>query len=105
MRYLSETRTRKPTLAAAGSAARRVARRGGRLRIPAPTPLPLFGARVSFLPIPSASGCAGQLGEHSTESRILTASAWGVERRAEILRGSDSARGRRGAEFVSKKEV
>lgn len=51
MLYLSEKRTRKPTLAAEGSAALR----GGRLRIPALTPLPLLRSPVPFILIPFAS--------------------------------------------------
>lgn len=50
--YLSEKRTRKPTLAAAGSSASR----GGRLRIPARTPRSLLRTPTHFPLILSGSG-------------------------------------------------
>lgn len=91
--YLSETRSRKPTLAAAGSAALR----GGRLRIPQPTTQPLVRALVLFPPIASESEFL-RVSERPRRGKRDPGRLY-LERRVEITRGSDGARGRRGAEF------
>lgn len=93
MRYLSETRSRKPTLAAAGSAALR----GGRLRIPQPTPQPLVRAWVLFSPFASESEFP-RVSERSRGGKRDPGRLY-LGRRVEIPRGSDGAQGRRGAEF------
>lgn len=77
--------------------------RGGRLRIPAPTPRSLLRILAYFPLILSVSGVCRAAGRalYGKEDPF----AWGIEQCAEILRGSDSAGGRRGEEFVSEKGV
>lgn len=86
-------RSRKPTLAAAGSAVRR----GGRLRIPEPTPQPAFRVPLLVSLIASESGIL-RAPERLPRGK-LDRGRLHLGRRAEIPRGRDGARRRRGAEF------
>lgn len=80
-----------------GGGQERAARRGGRLRIPEPTPQPVFRVRLLVSLTASESGILRE--PERLPRGKLDRGRLHLGRRAEIPRGSDGARARRGAEF------